>query len=132
MGRKRKATIAALTYIAIFVATYALAAQMNLPLLPSLGGGEGEVTAPANVDSYSWVLDGTPVKVVGASLSFDAELESGTKIYLALLNDADEVVASGLKELTSTLQPDQSVTVNTTPAVDAAIVYKVSVTVVCP
>jgi hypothetical protein len=132
MNGKKRVAVAALVYIAVFVAVYALAAQMNVPSIPSLGGGEGEVTAPANVDSYSWVLEGTPVKVTGASLTFDEDLPSGTTIYLALLDDTDAVVASGSKVLTSELQEGQPTTVNTSPSVEAAAVYKIAVTVVCP
>lgn len=129
---RKKIAVAALVYVAIFVTVYGLAAQMNVPSIPSLGGGEGEVTAPANVDEYSWVLEGTPVKVTGASLSFDDDLPSGTTIYLVLLDDADTVVASGSKVLSQPLSKEQSTTVSTSPGVDAAIVYKIAVTVVCP
>jgi hypothetical protein len=65
-------------------------------------------------------------------MTFDDDLPSGTKIYLALLDDADVVVASGSKTLTSELPEGQSITVNTSPSVDAATIYKISVTVVCP
>jgi predicted NUDIX family NTP pyrophosphohydrolase len=132
MNGKRKVAVAALVYTAIFITIYALTAQMTVPSIPSLGGGEGTVVAPANVDSYSWVLEGTPVKVTGATMTFDDDLPSGTKIYLALLDDADVVVASGSKTLTSELPEGQSTTVNTSPSVDAATIYKISVTVVCP
>jgi len=132
MNAKRKVAVAALVYIAIFIAVYALAAQMILPPIPSLGGGEGEVTAPADIESYAWILEGTPVKVTGACMTFFGDLPCGTRIYLALLDDADVVVASGSKVLTSDLRESEVLTITTSPSVDAATVYKITVTVVCP
>lgn len=94
---------AGILYAAFFLAVWALAARLSMPTIPMLGGGEANVTSP-NVTEYGWVVSDTPPKVAGAILKFDSALPSGTTIYLSVLNDSGEALASGSKTLTTSLK----------------------------
>jgi hypothetical protein len=133
MNLKTKRTIkAGLLYAVFFLAVGVLAANMSLPTIPNLGGGEGTVTSLGDVVSYTWVLSGTPTKVTGVTLKFSADLTSGTTIYITLLNGSDVALTSGSQTLTSTLSAGNPVTVTMSPSVSAAAICKVAVTVVGP
>jgi hypothetical protein len=133
MNLKTKRTIkAGLLYAVFFLAVWVLAANMSLPTIPNLGGGEGTVTSPGDVVSYTWVLSGTPTKVTGVTLKFSADLTSGTTIYITLLNGSDVALTSGSQTLTSTLSAGNPVTITVSPSVSAADICKVAVTVAGP
>ncbi len=131
MGRNvKKGLKVGIIYAAFFVVVWTLAANLSLPPIPMLGGGEADVTSPG-VTELDWVLTSdTPPKVSGATLKFDDDLASGTTIYLSVLNDAGTVLASGSKTLTSKLPEGDPVTVNLDDEVPPEQIYKVAVTVV--
>jgi len=125
----KTAVVAAL----IFVVTYALAATMEITGVGVLGGGEAEVTSPANVDSVKWVFSapgGERRKVVGVSLSFDGNLNAGTTIYVELLDSSETVISEGSETLTSDLLADDSTVVDVSPSAFPNEIAKIAVTVV--
>lgn len=131
MNKRAIRTIkAGLLYAVFFLAVYAIAAQMTLPSIPSLGGGEGTVTSPGNVVSYTWVLSGTPVQVTGATLKFDSDLDSGTAIYVTLLGSDDSPLASGSTTLPSNLSAGSPVTISVSPNVSPSSVNSITVAIV--
>lgn len=125
----KKGLKAGILYAAFFIAVWALAAELSLPTIPMLGGGEAEVAAP-NVTQFHWVISDRPPKVAGAVLKFDGDLASGTTIYLSVLDDSSSVLASGTKTLTSDLPQGDPVTVNLDSYVLPKNIYRIAVAVV--
>jgi hypothetical protein len=136
MNGKKKVAIAALVYLTVFLIVYALAAEMQMPEIPALGGGEALVEAPGNVDSVSWVVSSDPPrKITGATLTFDQDLPTGTTIYVELYQHIGgdyNLVASGQVTLTEPLGQGSEVTITMDSPQPAARIDKIAVTVVCP
>jgi len=122
----------ALVCMVVFSIVYLLAAEMTLPSIPTLGGGTGTVSSPGNVSAFTWTLSGSPTQVTGVSLTFDADLPIGAKIYIELLDSGSTVLATGTKTLTVLLPLGTPTEITTSPSLDAADVANVAVTVVGP
>lgn len=127
---KRIAKIA-LLYAAVFSVLYLMAVSITVLNVPTLGGGEGTVSAP-NVTDFVWQMTGTPANVTGVSLKFDARVPLGTEIYVYLLDTSSDIIASGTSTLPANLPIGTATTITTLPSIDASVVYNVKVTVVGP
>jgi hypothetical protein len=127
---KRIAKIA-LLYAAVFSVLYLMAVSITVLNVPTLGGGEGTVSAP-NVTDFVWQMTGTPANVTGVSLKFDAIVPLGTEIYVYLLDTSSDIIASGTSTLPAKLPIGTATTITTLPSIDASVVYNVKVTVVGP
>lgn len=125
----KRMTKIVLLYAAVFSVLYLLAANITGLNVPTLGGGQGTVSAP-NVTNFVWQMSGTPVSVTGVSLKFDAIIPSGTTIYVYLMDSSDVILASGTSTLSAQLPIGTATTITTTPSIDASVVYNVRVTVV--
>jgi len=121
-------------YLAAFLLTYTLAASMQLPTIPAIGGGEAEIVAPANVTSITWVMSSSPPwKVVGVELTFDNYLPAGTGIFVEVyqkVGGSYQMVAYGSTTLNSDLAQGTPVTVYFDSPQPASKLDKISVTVV--
>lgn len=118
----------------MMLVTLVTAAQLQLPPIPMLGGGEVEVSSPAAVASIKWLTHyygGIP-KVDGVNVTFLGPLAGGTEIYADLLDSAGSSVASGSAILTSELPAGIPVTISTSPPANASVVYKLRLTVIAP
>jgi len=97
---------AAEAYLAIFLLTHTLAAQM--PEIPAIGGGEAVIGAPADVESDAWVMsESPPWKVVGVQLTFNGNLPAGTGIFVEVyqrIGGDYSLVAYGNTTLNSDLE----------------------------
>ena len=125
---------AAGAYLTIFLVTYALAAQMGLPEIPAIGGGEAVIGAPADVESVAWVMsESPPWKVVGVELTFDKDLPAGTGIFVEVYQKVGgdyQMVAYGSTTLDSDLEQGTPVTVYFNSPQPASKLDKINVTVV--
>ena len=103
-----RALAAAGAYLAVFLLTYTLAASMQLPTIPIIGGGEAEIGAPADVESFRWVMSSSPPwKVVGVQLTFNGNLPAGTGIFVEVyqrIGGDYSLVAYGNTTLNSDLE----------------------------
>ena len=123
---------AAEAYLAIFLLTHTLAAQM--PEIPAIGGGEAVIGAPADVESDAWVMsESPPWKVVGVQLTFNGDLPAGTQIFVEVYQNAGgtlNLVAHGSETLGSSLEQGNPVTIYFNEPQPASRLDKISVTAV--
>jgi len=99
-----------LKVLAALLLAYALAASVQLPAIPAIGGGEAEIAAPANVESFRRVMSSSPPwKVVGVELTFDNDLPAGTRIFVEVYQKVSgdyQMVAYGNTTLNSDLEQE--------------------------
>jgi hypothetical protein len=120
-----------LFFLLFFTLIYVLAASMQLPPIPKLGGGEAEITSPTTVTHISWNIsyyDGLP-KVDGVWITCADLLPSGSEFYVDLLDNLDSTVASGTKILSSDLPADTPTLILTTPQASSSAIYKISIVI---
>jgi hypothetical protein len=109
----------------------ATSSLMQLPEIPKLGGGEAQVSSPAQISRIAWNIgyyNGLP-KVDGVWITFADALPQSAELFVDLLNNHGQVVSSGGETLTSELPANTPVLVSTTPPASSSSIYKVRLVV---
>ena len=119
--------------MSIFMVTYVFAATVDVTGVEFIGGGEAEVTSPADVDEVNWVLT-TPGEgwrqITGVIISFDGALSSSITIFVELLDSSEELVSEGNIILSRDLLADDSITTDVNPDIYPNVIVNIAIIVV--